>query len=167
MRHRVKTNALGRTASHKKAMISNMAASLIKHKRIKTTLAKAKVLKTYIEPIVTKAKEDTTPNRRLAFSFLQDKYAVTELFRTIAVKVGDRPGGYTRILKIGHRSGDNAQICYVEFVDFNTTYTPNVKTTKKRRTRRGSKNESNEVSKQVVPELKNEVVESKEEKIIE
>jgi len=162
MRHRVKTNALGRTASHKKAMISNMAASLIKHKRIKTTLAKAKVLKTYIEPIVTKAKEDSTHNRRLAFSFLQDKFAVTELFRTIAVKVGDRPGGYTRILKIGHRSGDNAQICFVEFVDFNTTYAPNSKTTKKRRTRRGSKTETTTVKSEVVTEVKTPVVDNKE-----
>lgn len=156
MRHRNKNNNLSRTASHRKAMLANMATSLVMHKRIKTTLAKAKVLRTYIEPIITKAKNDTTHNRRTAFRFLRDKYGVSELFRTIAPKIADRPGGYTRILKIGHRVGDNAEICYIELVDFNTTYAPNEKSGgKKRRSRRGKK--TTDVTKEVVNNTVEEV----------
>jgi large subunit ribosomal protein L17 len=118
-------------------MLSNMAASLIKHKRISTTLAKAKELKQYVEPLVTRSKNDTTHSRRMVFSYLQDKYAVTELFRDIAQKVADRPGGYTRILKTGFRQGDNAEMCIIELVDYNETYTvkEEKKTTKTRRSR--------------------------------
>ena len=120
-------------------MLSNMATSLIMHKRISTTLAKAKALRTYVEPIVTRSKEDTTHSRRMVFSELQNKFAVTELFREISPKIMDRPGGYTRILKTGFRKGDNAEMCIIEFVDFNETYT--VEKTKKKatRTRRCSK----------------------------
>jgi len=176
MRHRNKINSLSRTASHRKAMLANMATSLVMNKRIKTTLAKAKVLRRFIEPIITKAKNDTTHNRRTAFRFLRDKYAVSELFRTVAAKVGDRPGGYTRILKIGHRAGDNAEICYIELVDFNTTYEPNKKSSTKRRSRRGkskTKTPTTEVTteiketKEVIEEpkekIKNEVVDTKKE----
>jgi large subunit ribosomal protein L17 len=119
MRHKKKFNHLGRTASHRSAMLSNMASSLITHKRIKTTVAKAKALKIYVEPLITKSKEDTTHSRRMVFRKLQDKDAVTELFRDISVKVMDRPGGYTRILKIGNRLGDNAEMCIIELVDYN------------------------------------------------
>lgn len=119
MRHQKAINHLGRTSTHRKAMLSNMASSLIRHKRINTTLAKAKALRTFIEPILTKAKDDSTHSRRIAFSYLQDKDAVTELFRTVAVKIADRPGGYTRILKTGFRLGDNAEMCMMELVDFN------------------------------------------------
>ena len=122
MRHLNKHNHLGRTSSHRKAMFSNMAASIIVHKRINTTIAKAKALKIYVEPIITKSKEDTTHSRRMAFSYLQDKDAVMELFRTVAPKIASRPGGYLRILKTGARAGDNSQMCLVEFVDFNDTY---------------------------------------------
>lgn len=137
MRHAKRINHLGRTSSHRAAMLSNMAASLIKHKRISTTLAKAKELKQFVEPLVTRSKNDTTHSRRMVFSYLQDKYAVTELFRDIAVKIADRPGGYTRILKTGFRQGDNAEMCIIEFVDYNETYTvkEEKKTTKTRRSR--------------------------------
>ena len=123
MRHNKKFNHLGRQAGHRKAMLSNMAVSLILHKRIKTTVAKAKAVQMFIEPIVTKAKEDTTHQRRVVFSYLKQKEAVTELFRTIAPKIMERPGGYTRILKTGFRLGDAADMCIIEFVDFNETYT--------------------------------------------
>ena len=123
MRHNKKFNHLGRQAGHRKAMLSNMAVSLILHKRIKTTVAKAKAVQMFIEPIVTKAKEDTTHQRRVVFSYLKQKEAVTELFRTIAPKIMERPGGYTRILKTGFRLGDGADMCIIEFVDFNETYT--------------------------------------------
>ena len=123
MRHQKSINHLGRTAAHRKAMLSNMACSLIKHKRIETTLAKAKELRKFVEPLVTKCKSDTTHSRRVVFSYLHDKYAVTELYREIAQKVADRPGGYTRILKTGFRQGDNAEMCMIEFVDYNETYT--------------------------------------------
>ncbi|MDR2914229.1 MAG: 50S ribosomal protein L17 [Tannerella sp.] len=119
MRHNKKINHLGRTSSHRQAMLSNMASSLIKHKRIFTTTAKAKALRKYVEPLVTKSKEDTTHSRRTVFSFLQDKVAVTELFTVVSQKVGDRPGGYTRIIKTGNRLGDNAAMCFIELVDFN------------------------------------------------
>ena len=118
MRHNKKFNHLGRTASHRSAMLSNMACSLIKHKRITTTVAKAKALKKFVEPLITKSKDDTTNSRRVVFSNLQDKFAVTELFKEISVKVADRPGGYTRIIKTGHRLGDNAEMCFIELVDY-------------------------------------------------
>ncbi len=119
MRHRKKINHLGRTASHRKAMLANMASSLILHKRIKTTTAKARELRTFVEPIITKSKDDTTHSRRVAFSYLQDKDAVSELFRDVSPKVLNRPGGYTRILKTGTRLGDNADMCIIELVDYN------------------------------------------------
>ena len=118
MRHNKKFNHLGRTADHRRAMLANMAISLITHKRITTTLAKAKELKKYVEPLITKAKEDSTNSRRVVFSYLQKKEAIKELFGPIAEKVGDRPGGYTRIIKLGTRRGDRAEICFIELVDF-------------------------------------------------
>lgn len=119
MRHRKKINHLSRKSAHRKAMLANMATSLIMHKRIHTTLAKAKALKVYVEPLLTKAKEDSTHSRRIVFGYLQNKDAVTELFREISVKIADRPGGYTRIIKIGARLGDNAEMCMMELVDYN------------------------------------------------
>ena len=123
MRHNKNFNHLGRQAGHRKAMLSNMASSLILHKRIETTVAKAKAVQKFIEPLVTKSKEDTTHSRRVVFSYLKQKEAVTELFRTIAPKISERPGGYTRILKTGFRLGDAADMCIIEFVDFNEAYT--------------------------------------------
>jgi large subunit ribosomal protein L17 len=119
MRHGKKINHLGRTASHRKAMLSNMAASLILHKRVSTTVAKAKALRKYVEPLLTKAKSDTTHSRRTVFAYLQDKESVKELFDIVAEKIATRPGGYTRILKTGYRLGDNAEMCVIELVDFN------------------------------------------------
>jgi large subunit ribosomal protein L17 len=133
MRHNKKFNHLSRTASHRAAMLSNMAVSLIMHKRITTTLAKAKALKKYVEPLITKSKDDTTNARRVAFSYLQDKEAIKELFKNIAEKVANRPGGYTRIIKLGTRKDDGAQICFIELVDFDDNM---AKTPKKARTRR-------------------------------
>jgi len=129
MRHLNKHNHLGRTSSHRKALFSNMSASLIVHKRINTTLAKAKALRIYVEPIITISKEDTTHSRRLAFSYLQDKEAVMELFRNVAPKIATRPGGYTRILKTGARAGDNSNMCFIELVDFNDAFLGNAKVT--------------------------------------
>ena len=123
MRHNKNFNHLGRQAGHRKAMLSNMASSLILHKRIETTVAKAKAVRQFIEPLVTRSKEDTTHSRRIVFSYLKQKEAVTELFRTIAPKIAERPGGYTRILKTGFRLGDGADMCVIEFVDFNEAYT--------------------------------------------
>ena len=137
MRHRKKGNHLGRKTAHRKAMLANMACSLIEHKRINTTVAKAKALKMFVEPIVTKSKEDTTHSRRLVFAKLRDKYAVGELFREVAPKVGDRPGGYTRIIKLGNRLGDNADMAMIELVDFNELYTGGKPEKKTRRSRRG------------------------------
>ena len=137
MRHGKKIAHLGRTASHRKAMLANMASSLIEHKRINTTVARAKALKRFVEPLITKAKSDTTHNRRVVFSSLRNKYAVTELFREISEKIGDRPGGYTRIIKLGNRMGDNADMALIELVDFNDTY-ETAKPKKKRSRRRGS-----------------------------
>jgi large subunit ribosomal protein L17 len=137
MRHGKKVNHLGRKAEHRKAMLSNMACSLIEHKRISTTIAKAKALRVYVEPIITKSKDDSTHNRRTAFSYLKSKEAVTELFRTVAPKVADRPGGYTRIIRTGYRLGDNAEMCMIELVDFNEVYTSGEKKTTTRRSRRG------------------------------
>jgi large subunit ribosomal protein L17 len=122
MRHGDKINNLGRTASHRRALLSNLACELIAHKRIVTTLAKAKALRTYVEPLITKGKDNTTHQRRVVFSYLQDKEAITELFSTIAEKVGGRPGGYTRIIKLGIRQGDNAEMGLIELVDFNDIY---------------------------------------------
>ena len=139
MRHGKKVNHLGRTNSHRKAMMGNMATSIILHKRITTTLAKAKALRVYVEPILTRAKSDTTANRREVFSLLQSKEVVTELFRDIAIKIGDRPGGYTRILKTGNRLGDNAEMCFIELVDYNLnmlTGGTKKETTKRRRSRK-------------------------------
>ena len=137
MRHNKKFNHLGRTATHRAAMLSNIACSLIKHKRITTTVAKAKALKKYVEPLITKSKNDTTNSRRVVFSYLQDKFAVTELFQEISVKVADRPGGYTRIIKTGFRQSDGADMCFIELVD----YDENMAKTKKKatRTRRSKK----------------------------
>lgn len=140
MRHGKKVNHLGRTSSHRKAMMSNMAASLILHKRINTTLAKAKALRTYVEPLITKSKEDTTHSRRTVFAYLRDKFAVSELFRDISVKVADRPGGYTRIIKTGNRLGDNAEMAMIELVDYNDIYVKESKADKggAKKSRRGS-----------------------------
>lgn len=137
MRHGKKFNHLGRKTAHRSAMLSNMAASLIQHKRINTTVAKAKELRKYVEPMITRAKENTTHNRRTVFSYLQNKEAITELFNEISVKVADRPGGYTRIIKTGTRLGDNAEMCMIELVDYNEIYN-NGKEDKKT-TRRGRK----------------------------
>jgi large subunit ribosomal protein L17 len=142
MRHNNTNNSLGRKSAHRKAMLSNMAVSLILHKRIKTTTAKAKALRMFIEPILTKSKEDSTHARRFAFDYLQDKKAVTELFKEVSPKIADRPGGYTRILKLGTRAGDAAEICYIELVDFNEVMmavTGVAETKTGRRSRRGTK----------------------------
>ena len=139
MRHNKKFNHLGRTASHRNAMLANMACSLIKHKRITTTVAKAKALKKFVEPLITKSKEDTTNSRRVVFSNLQDKYAVTELFKEISVKIADRPGGYTRIIKTGNRLGDNAEMCFIELVDYNENMAKEKVAKKATRTRRSKK----------------------------
>lgn len=146
MRHRNKTNSLSRTSSHRKAMLSNMSSSLILHKRIKTTVAKAKALRVYVEPLINRSKDDSTHSRRVVFSHLQNKEAVSELFREVAQKIGDRPGGYTRILKLGHRFGDAAEMCYIELVDYNENMLAASaegageakKTTRRSRTRRKS-----------------------------
>jgi large subunit ribosomal protein L17 len=136
MRHGKKVNHLGRTDSHRKAMLANMASSLITHKRIQTTLAKAKALRVYVEPLLTKSKSDTTHSRRTVFSYLQDKEAVTELFRDIAPKIASRPGGYTRIIKMENRLGDNAEMALIELVDYNTVYTKDGAAVAKKSTRR-------------------------------
>ena len=136
MRHNKKFNHLGRTASHRSAMLANMAISLITHKRITTTVAKAKALKKYVEPLITKAKDDSTNSRRVVFSYLQNKEAIKLLFGEVAQKVGDRPGGYTRIIKLGTRQGDAAQVCFIELVDFNEDWSKDTKK-KTRRSRRG------------------------------
>ena len=149
MRHNKKFNHLGRTASHRKAMLSNMACSLIKHKRITTTLAKAKALKKYVEPLITRCKNDTTNSRRVVFSYLQDKTIVTELFKEVSVKVADRPGGYTRIIKTGRRLGDDAEMCFIELVDYNENMAkaPVKKDTRTRRSKKSSSTvAANEVS---------------------
>ena len=146
MRHGKKFNHLGRTASHRKALLSNMACSLIEHKRINTTVAKAKALRVYVEPLLTKAKEDTTHNRRTVFSYLKNKEAVTELFRTIAPKIAERNGGYCRIIKTGFRLGDGADTAMIELVDFNELYSAKseAKKTTRRSRRSSSKKETSE-----------------------
>ena len=142
MRHGKKFPHLGRKRGHRKYMLANMACSLIEHKSINTTLTKAKALKLFIEPIITKSKNDSTHNRRIVFSYLRNKYAVTELFREISVKIGDRPGGYTRIIKLGNRLGDNADMAMIELVDYNSTYTSSKPDSRKRRRRKKKSNES-------------------------
>jgi len=158
MRHGKKFNHLGRQTAHRKAMFANMASSLIEHKRINTTLAKAKALRQFVEPLITKSKEDTTHNRRVVFSYLRDKYAVTELFKEVSVKVADRPGGYVRIIKLGNRQGDNASMAMVELVDYNDVYNPNSKK-KKKTTRRGKTKKA-----ETVEATAEETVETTEEK---
>jgi large subunit ribosomal protein L17 len=144
MRHNKKFNHLGRTASHRASMLANMAISLIMHKRITTTVAKAKALKKYVEPLITKAKDDSTNSRRVVFSYLQNKEAIKVLFSEVAEKVGDRPGGYTRIIKLGTRQGDAAQICFIELVDFDPEMAKTE--TKKKTTRRSRKSTKAEAS---------------------
>ena len=149
MRHNKKFNHLGRTASHRNAMLANMAISLIMHKRITTTLAKAKALKKYVEPLITRSKDDTTNSRRVVFRYLQNKYAVTELFKEVAAKVADRPGGYTRIIKLGTRQGDAAPIAFIELVDFdeNMAKTPKAAAKKTRRSRKSAPKAAEEAPK--------------------
>lgn len=167
MRHRKKFNHLGRKAPHRKAMLSNMANSLILHKRISTTTAKAKALRVYVEPLITKSKEDSTHSRRVVFSYLQNKEAVSELFREVSPKITDRPGGYTRILKTGTRLGDNADMCIIELVDFNENLLvsgDNAKAKSGRRRRRGGAKKSVETTAEttsttVEPESKDKPVE--------
>lgn len=139
MRHGDKVNNLGRKSAHRKSMLSNMACSLILHKRINTTVAKAKALKVYVEPLITKSKEDSTHSRRTVFAYLKNKEVVTMLFKDVATKVADRPGGYTRILKTGARLGDNADMCLIELVDFNDTYSTAKAPAKAKTSRRGGK----------------------------
>jgi len=144
MRHGKKFAHLGRKTAHRKYMLANMACSLIEHKSINTTVAKAKALKRYIEPLITKSKTDSTHNRRIVFSYLKNKFAVTELFRNISVKIGDRPGGYTRIIRLGNRLGDNASMALIELVDFNAIYNVNKEPNSKRRRRKKKGNLSTE-----------------------
>ena len=166
MRHRKKFNHLGRKSAHRKAMLANMACSLLLHKRIETTTAKAKALKMYIEPLITKSKNDTTHSRRVVFSYLKQKEAVTELFREVSQKVMNRPGGYVRILKVGNRLGDNAEMCMVELVDYNETYTEAKAAAKKttRRRKKSSDAKPVEVAKEVVEAIEEPKAEAKEEK---
>ena len=151
MRHNKKFNHLGRTASHRSAMLANMAISLIMHKRITTTVAKAKALKTYVEPLITRCKDDSTNSRRVVFSYLQNKEAIKELFGEVAAKVGDRPGGYTRIIKLGTRKGDAAPICFIELVDFDENMAK-IAGTKKKSTRRSRKSTKAETAEAPVAE---------------
>ena len=153
MRHNNKINHLGRTHSHREAMLSNMAVSLIKHKRIFTTLAKAKELRVFVEPLITKGKEDTTHSRRIVFKNLRDKYAVTELFKDISQKIGDRPGGYTRIIKTGNRLGDNASMCFIELVDYNELMLKDKKAPTKAKTRRSRKKTDTSTIKAEAPKV--------------
>jgi large subunit ribosomal protein L17 len=161
MRHGKKINHLGRTDSHRRAMLANMASSLIKHKRITTTLAKAKALRTYVEPLITKSKNDTTHSRRTVFSYLKDKETITILFREIAEKVATRPGGYTRILKLENRFGDNAEMALIELVDYNDIYTTGADAAEKKSTRRrGSKAKKDSAPVAVTPVAETQEVES-------
>ncbi len=139
MRHGKKFNHLGRTAAHRKAMLANMACSLIEHKRINTTVAKAKALKKYVEPLITKAKTDTTHSRRVVFSYLKQKETIKSLFGEVSVKIGDRPGGYTRIIRTGNRQGDNAEMCMIELVDYNEIYNVEEAASTSKSTRRSRK----------------------------
>ena len=166
MRHGKKVIHLGRKVAHRKSMLANMACSLIEHKRINTTLTKAKALKKFIEPLVTKSKSDTTHNRRNAFSALRDKYAVSELFNDIAQKVGNRPGGYTRVVRMGNRLGDNASMAMIELVDFNEVYN-NVKEIAKKSTRRGRTKKTTDESEIAAEETSETALVSTEEKATE
>ena len=163
MRHGKRFNHLGRKSAHRKAMLANMACSLIEHKRIKTTLAKAKALRVYIEPLITKSKDDTTHSRRTVFSYLKQKEAITELFGDVAAKVSDRPGGYTRILKLSNRLGDNAQMAFIELVDYNEEYTTDKPKRKKARRARKQSGEA------ITPIVEDAVVveEPKAEEVVE
>ena len=161
MRHNKKFNHLGRTADHRKAMLANLAISLIEHKRITTTLAKAKALKKYVEPLITRSKEDTTNSRRVVFRYLQNKEALKTLFGEISAKVADRPGGYTRIIKLGFRQGDAAQMCFLELVDFDENMAKT--TTKKKSTRRSRKSAKAEAVEAPVAEVASEATEVAEE----
>ena len=167
MRHGKKFAHLGRKAPHRKYMLANMACSLIEHKSINTTVAKAKALKRYIEPLITKSKNDSTHNRRIVFSYLKNKYAVTELFRDISVKVGDRPGGYTRIIKLGNRLGDNASMALIELVDYNTIYNSGSDSKKKTRRRRKSTKKSEEAAPAVEEAVVEEAAPAVEEAVVE
>ncbi|MDR1403315.1 MAG: 50S ribosomal protein L17 [Tannerellaceae bacterium] len=169
MRHNKKFNHLGRTNTHRQAMLANMASSLIKHKRIFTTTAKAKALRKYIEPIITKSKEDTTHSRRVVFSYLQDKNAVTVLFQEISQKVANRPGGYTRILKTGNRLGDNAAMCFIELVDYNDNMLQDTKKNVAKTTRRSRKKSTGEAPKVTALPVGEapEVLEKKKEQVVE
>lgn len=165
MRHGKKFNHLSRKTAHRKAMLANMACSLIEHKRINTTVAKAKALRQYVEPLITKSKNDSTHNRRIVFSNLRSKEAVSELFRDVAVKVGDRPGGYIRIIKLGNRQGDNADMAMVELVDYNEIYNPKGTKKKKSTRRRGGKKAvaADEPTTKTVEEPKTKDADNKEE----
>ena len=171
MRHGKKIAHLGRKTPHRKYMLANMACSLIEHKSINTTVAKAKALKKYIEPLITKSKSDSTHNRRIVFSYLKNKYAVTELFRDISVKIGDRPGGYTRIIKLGNRLGDNASMAMIELVDYNTIYNSGTDSAKKTRRRKKSSKKSNVIVEEspapVVEESATPVVEESAAPVVE
>ena len=168
MRHGKKFNHLSRQTAHRKSMLANMACSLIEHKRINTTVAKAKALKQFVEPLITKSKADTTHNRRIVFSYLRSKYAVTDLFRDVAAKVGDRPGGYTRIIKVGNRLGDNADMAMIELVDFNELYNGGKKEVKKAKSRRGGKaKKADEVEVAPVAEVNTPEVEEAEAPVAE
>src|SRR5580693_2307372 len=164
MRHGDKINNLGRTASHRRALLSNLAIQLITHKKIVTTLAKAKALRTYVEPLITKAKDNTTHQRRVVFSYLQDKDAVTELFGAVAIKVGGRPGGYTRIIKLGARVGDNAETAMIELVDFNEIYGKGKGEAKEtgKRTRRGGARKKDDTKAEAVAEEKTTATKNEE-----
>jgi large subunit ribosomal protein L17 len=159
MRHGKKVNHLGRTSSHRKAMLSNMATSLIMHKRITTTVAKAKALRKYVEPLISKSKVDSTHSRRVVFSYLQEKNAVTELFREVSQKVGNRPGGYTRILRTGFRIGDAAEMCIIELVDYNDNYTQN-KTGKHLKTKTTRRSRSKKQTENTVPTIETATTET-------
>jgi len=167
MRHNKKFNHLGRKSAHRKAMLANMASSLIAHKRITTTVAKARALRMYVEPLITKAKNDTTHSRRVVFSYLQDKHAVSELFRDVAAKVADRPGGYTRILKTGNRLGDNAEMCIIELVDYNEAMLAakeEAAKPKKRRSRRGGGKKADDTAAAPVAETTAPAADAEEDK---
>ncbi len=171
MRHRKKVNHLGRKSAHRKAMLSNMAASLILHKRINTTVAKAKALKVYVEPLITKSKDDSTHSRRVVFSYLENKHAVSELFREVAQKVADRPGGYTRILKTGFRMGDGAEMCMIELVDYNPNLLKKAEGDQTKKTRRAGRRKKTEddapVAKKAAPKADKEEKPAEEPKIEE
>lgn len=167
MRHGDKQNNLGRTSAHREAMLGNMACSLIKHKRISTTVAKAKALRKYVEPLITKAKDDSTNSRRVVFSYLSDKDAVTELFREVIQKVGERPGGYTRILKTGTRLGDSAEMCIIELVDFNENMLAAKAETKTKATRRSRKTTKPEAEAGAEGEAKKTAAKATKKKVVE